>query len=108
MVEEEEEEEVMVEKEVMVRRRRRSKTFVLTRAERSEASLEIIARSLETRRKQKAARKAKANYLIMPFAKNNQDHTPGSPMLGLSMGPSLLKQFAGLSTLGVVTTDYIR
>ncbi|GFO44098.1 hypothetical protein PoB_007060300 [Plakobranchus ocellatus] len=29
-----------------------------------------------------------ANYLIMPYAKNNQDLTPGSSMLGLSMGPT--------------------
>ncbi|GFO31760.1 hypothetical protein PoB_005826500 [Plakobranchus ocellatus] len=26
----------------------------------------------------------------MPYAKNNQDPTPGSPMLGLSVGPTLL------------------
>ncbi|GFN99990.1 hypothetical protein PoB_002649600 [Plakobranchus ocellatus] len=31
-----------------------------------------------------------ANYLIMPYAKNNQDPTPGSQMLGLSVGPTLL------------------
>ncbi|GFO28407.1 hypothetical protein PoB_005491200 [Plakobranchus ocellatus] len=30
------------------------------------------------------------NYLIMPYAKNNRDPTPGSPMLGLSVGPTLL------------------
>ncbi|GFO37887.1 anaphase-promoting complex subunit 4 [Plakobranchus ocellatus] len=35
----------------------------------------------------KAARKAMANYLIMPYAKNNQDPTPGSPLPGLSMPP---------------------
>ncbi|GFN75859.1 hypothetical protein PoB_000236500 [Plakobranchus ocellatus] len=33
--------------------------------------------------KVKAARKAMANYLIMPYAKNNQDPTPSSPMPGL-------------------------
>ncbi|GFO21838.1 hypothetical protein PoB_004834300 [Plakobranchus ocellatus] len=38
--------------------------------------------------KVKAARKAMANYLIMPYAKNNQDPTTGSPMLGLSVGPT--------------------
>ncbi|GFO39270.1 hypothetical protein PoB_006577500 [Plakobranchus ocellatus] len=27
-----------------------------------------------------------ANYLTMPYAKNNQDPTPGSSMLGLSVG----------------------
>ncbi|GFO34222.1 chromosome 15 open reading frame 61 [Plakobranchus ocellatus] len=31
-----------------------------------------------------------ANHLIMLNAKNNQDPTPGSPMLGLSVGPTLL------------------
>ncbi|GFO21536.1 hypothetical protein PoB_004804100 [Plakobranchus ocellatus] len=31
-----------------------------------------------------------ANYLIMPYAKNNQNPTPGSPMLGLNVGPTLL------------------
>ncbi|GFO14566.1 RNA-directed DNA polymerase from mobile element jockey [Plakobranchus ocellatus] len=31
-----------------------------------------------------------ANCLIMPYAKNNQDSTPGSPMLGLSVGSTLL------------------
>ncbi|GFN79163.1 LOW QUALITY PROTEIN: hypothetical protein PoB_000566900 [Plakobranchus ocellatus] len=31
-----------------------------------------------------------ANYLKMPYAKNNQDPTPGSPTLRLSMGPTLL------------------
>ncbi|GFO03359.1 hypothetical protein PoB_002986400 [Plakobranchus ocellatus] len=31
-----------------------------------------------------------ANYPIMAYAKNNQDPTPGSPMLGLSVGPTLL------------------
>ncbi|GFO30002.1 hypothetical protein PoB_005650700 [Plakobranchus ocellatus] len=30
-----------------------------------------------------------ANYLIMPYANNNQDPTPGSPMFGLSVGPTL-------------------
>ncbi|GFN89395.1 hypothetical protein PoB_001590100 [Plakobranchus ocellatus] len=40
--------------------------------------------------KVKAARKATANYLIMPYAKNNQDPTPGSTMHGLSVGPFLL------------------
>ncbi|GFO28814.1 hypothetical protein PoB_005531900 [Plakobranchus ocellatus] len=34
-----------------------------------------------------------ANYLIMPHAKNNQDPTPGSPMLGLSVGPTLIFTF---------------
>ncbi|GFO24069.1 hypothetical protein PoB_005057400 [Plakobranchus ocellatus] len=29
------------------------------------------------------------SYLIMPCVKNNQDPTPGSLMLGLSMGPRL-------------------
>ncbi|GFN82456.1 NADP dehydrogenase [ubiquinone] iron-sulfur protein 7, mitochondrial [Plakobranchus ocellatus] len=28
-----------------------------------------------------------ANYLMTPYAKNNQDPTPGSPMLGLSLYP---------------------
>ncbi|GFO33394.1 hypothetical protein PoB_005989900 [Plakobranchus ocellatus] len=32
-----------------------------------------------------------ANYLIMPYAKNNQDPPPGSPMLGLSTGSTLLR-----------------
>ncbi|GFO38706.1 hypothetical protein PoB_006521100 [Plakobranchus ocellatus] len=32
-----------------------------------------------------AARKAMANYLITPYAKNNQDPIPGSPMLVLSL-----------------------
>ncbi|GFN75790.1 hypothetical protein PoB_000229600 [Plakobranchus ocellatus] len=31
-----------------------------------------------------------ANYLIMPYAKNNQDPTPGSPTPGPGMGLSLL------------------
>ncbi|GFO09493.1 hypothetical protein PoB_003599800 [Plakobranchus ocellatus] len=31
-----------------------------------------------------------ANYLIMPYAKISQDPTPGSPMFGLSVGPTLL------------------
>ncbi|GFN86250.1 hypothetical protein PoB_001275600 [Plakobranchus ocellatus] len=31
-----------------------------------------------------------ANYLIMPFAKINQNPTPGYPRLGLSVGPTLL------------------
>ncbi|GFN74325.1 hypothetical protein PoB_000083100 [Plakobranchus ocellatus] len=31
-----------------------------------------------------------ANYLIMPYAKNNQDSTPVSPMLVPSVGPTLL------------------
>ncbi|GFO30024.1 hypothetical protein PoB_005652900 [Plakobranchus ocellatus] len=31
-----------------------------------------------------------ANYLIMPCAMNNQDPIPGSPILGLSVGPTLL------------------
>ncbi|GFO32589.1 hypothetical protein PoB_005909400 [Plakobranchus ocellatus] len=35
----------------------------------------------------KAVREAMANYIRMSYAKNNQDPTPGSPMLGLSMGP---------------------
>ncbi|GFO01851.1 hypothetical protein PoB_002835600 [Plakobranchus ocellatus] len=30
-----------------------------------------------------------ANYLIMPYAKNNQDPTPDSQMLRLNVGPSL-------------------
>ncbi|GFO18791.1 hypothetical protein PoB_004529600 [Plakobranchus ocellatus] len=34
-----------------------------------------------------------ANDLIMPYAKNNQDHTPSSSMLGLSVGPTLLFTF---------------
>ncbi|GFN82768.1 hypothetical protein PoB_000927400 [Plakobranchus ocellatus] len=29
-----------------------------------------------------------AKYLLMPSTKNNQDLTPGSPMLGLSVGPT--------------------
>ncbi|GFO33027.1 hypothetical protein PoB_005953200, partial [Plakobranchus ocellatus] len=33
--------------------------------------------------KVKAARKAMANYLMLSYAKNNQDPTPGSPSLGL-------------------------
>ncbi|GFO45933.1 hypothetical protein PoB_007243800 [Plakobranchus ocellatus] len=40
--------------------------------------------------KVKAARKAMANCLIMPYAKNNQDPTPGYPMLWLSVGLTLL------------------
>ncbi|GFO49840.1 rho GTPase-activating protein 18, partial [Plakobranchus ocellatus] len=40
--------------------------------------------------KVKAERKAMANYLIMPYSKNNQNPTPGSPMLGSSVGPALL------------------
>ncbi|GFN86263.1 hypothetical protein PoB_001276900 [Plakobranchus ocellatus] len=40
--------------------------------------------------KVKAARKPMANYHIMPYAKNNQDPNPGSPMLGLSVEPTLL------------------
>ncbi|GFO41734.1 hypothetical protein PoB_006823900 [Plakobranchus ocellatus] len=35
-----------------------------------------------------------ANYLIMSYAKNNQDPTPGSPMLGLS-DPEPLKGMDG-------------
>ncbi|GFN89927.1 hypothetical protein PoB_001643300 [Plakobranchus ocellatus] len=31
-----------------------------------------------------------ANFLIMPYVKNNQDPTSASPMLGLSVGPTLL------------------
>ncbi|GFO49130.1 hypothetical protein PoB_007563500 [Plakobranchus ocellatus] len=34
----------------------------------------------------KGRRKAMANYLIMRYAKNNQNPTPDSPMLGLSVG----------------------
>ncbi|GFO49993.1 hypothetical protein PoB_007649800 [Plakobranchus ocellatus] len=34
-----------------------------------------------------------ANYLIKPYAKNNQDPTPGSPMLGQSVEPTLLTLF---------------
>ncbi|GFO28877.1 hypothetical protein PoB_005538200 [Plakobranchus ocellatus] len=30
-----------------------------------------------------------ANYLIMPYAKNKQDLTHDSPILGLSVGPTL-------------------
>ncbi|GFO02600.1 hypothetical protein PoB_002910500 [Plakobranchus ocellatus] len=37
-----------------------------------------------------AARKAMANYLIMPYDKNNRDLTPGSPMLGLSVNKQML------------------
>ncbi|GFO03336.1 collagen alpha-4(vi) chain [Plakobranchus ocellatus] len=40
--------------------------------------------------KLKTARKVMANYLIMPNGKNNQDLTPGSPKLGLSVRPTLL------------------
>ncbi|GFN79714.1 hypothetical protein PoB_000622000 [Plakobranchus ocellatus] len=31
---------------------------------------------------------------IMPYAKNNQDPAPGSPMLGLSVGPTMLQLLA--------------
>ncbi|GFO23161.1 hypothetical protein PoB_004966600 [Plakobranchus ocellatus] len=47
-------------------------------------SNEWVARSLK---KVKAARKAMANYFIMPYAKNNHGSTPGSPMLRLRVGP---------------------
>ncbi|GFN81640.1 hypothetical protein PoB_000814600 [Plakobranchus ocellatus] len=36
-----------------------------------------------------AAQKAMANYLVMSYAKNNHDRTPGSPMLRLSVGLSV-------------------
>ncbi|GFO04998.1 hypothetical protein PoB_003150300 [Plakobranchus ocellatus] len=46
---------------------------------------ETGARSLKIRAKVKAdVSKAMANYLIMLYAKNNQDPTLGSPMLGLN------------------------
>ncbi|GFO40305.1 hypothetical protein PoB_006681000 [Plakobranchus ocellatus] len=38
----------------------------------------------------KAARKAMANYLRIPYAKNNQDPVLDSPMLATSVGPILL------------------
>ncbi|GFO31816.1 hypothetical protein PoB_005832100, partial [Plakobranchus ocellatus] len=44
-----------------------------------------VARSLKRPAEVKAARKAMANYLMMPYAKNNQNPTPCSPMLGLSL-----------------------
>ncbi|GFO00429.1 hypothetical protein PoB_002693400 [Plakobranchus ocellatus] len=46
-------------------------------------------RSLKIRRKYKR-RGAMANYLKMPYVKNNQDPPPGSVMFGLSVGPTLL------------------
>ncbi|GFN86254.1 hypothetical protein PoB_001276000 [Plakobranchus ocellatus] len=51
-----------------------------------QPSTKWVARSAKV----KAARKAMANYLIMPYAKNNQNPTPGSPMLGLRVRPTLL------------------
>ncbi|GFO22168.1 hypothetical protein PoB_004867300 [Plakobranchus ocellatus] len=46
--------------------------------------------------KVKAARKAMANYLILPYARNIQDPTPGTPMFRLSVGPTLLFDIKGI------------
>ncbi|GFO19083.1 hypothetical protein PoB_004558800 [Plakobranchus ocellatus] len=65
-------------------------------------STKWVARSLKTHpAKVKAARKAMANYLIMLYAKNNQDPTPGSPMLGLSVGLAFTS-FQDLINFGMI------
>ncbi|GFN82237.1 hypothetical protein PoB_000874300 [Plakobranchus ocellatus] len=49
--------------------------------------------------KVKVAGRAMVNYLIIPYAKNNQDPTPGSPVLGPSMGPTLLVLMKALCSI---------
>ncbi|GFN88757.1 hypothetical protein PoB_001526300 [Plakobranchus ocellatus] len=58
-----------------------------------QANFSVLFHAMGNPAKAKAARKEMVN--IKPHAKNNQDPTPGSPMLGLSVGPNLLKLTGG-------------